>query len=66
MMMRWRMIVRRIAVEGASNLIMRMRGVVTCGEDGGYLTFYDVRGLLDRLLQFGYSQIHLLGLYPKT
>jgi len=40
------MIVRRIAFEGASNLITRrMRGYITYGEGGGYCTFYDVHGL---------------------
>ena len=45
-MMRWRMIVRRIALEGASNLIMRrIRGVDAYGRDGQYRTSYDVHGL---------------------
>ena len=40
------MIVRRIAFEGASNLITRrMRRYITCGGDGGCCTFYDVHGL---------------------
>jgi hypothetical protein len=45
-MMRWRMIVRRIAFEGASNLIMRrVSGVITYGGGDGYCTFCDVHGL---------------------
>lgn len=40
------MIVRRIAFEGASNLITRrMSGCITYGGDGGYWTFCDVHEL---------------------
>ena len=43
MMMRWRMIVRRIAFEGASNLAMTLaRGY---NGDDGYRTVYDAHGL---------------------
>ena len=43
MMMRWRMIVRRIAFEGASNLVVGSIGRVA--RDNEYCTFCDVRGL---------------------
>jgi len=46
MMMRWRMIVRRIACEGASNLVAVVdKGVFSYDRDDRYRTFCDAHGL---------------------